>query len=142
VPLLSRCAVRASLLYLVAGTAFGALLLTQKALGWWPPVGRLRGFHAELLLFGWLAQLAMGVAYWILPRFREGPPRGNVRAAVLGVAFLNAGIMAVAAGSLIGGRPSVAVAGRSLEVLGVAAFAVHAWPRVRSVASSGSAPAP
>ena len=66
-PTLSRVAVRLALVSLVLGAAIGAALLAAPTLGGQPP-WRLLPLHVELLLFGWLVQLTMGVAYWILPR--------------------------------------------------------------------------
>ena len=78
-PRLSAWFIRASLIYLLLGFAFGALILAQKGISYYPLVWNLFPIHMEFLLIGWFAQLAMGVAFWILPRFSSGQPRGNVK---------------------------------------------------------------
>ena len=130
-PRLSVLAIRASLLYLAAGFTLGALILWHKGAALDPGLWRWLPVHREMLLLGWMAQLAMGVAYWILPRFSRGPPRGIAPLASLAIASLNAGILLTV--SPIVAAPGTAIAaGRALEGFAVIAFAVHAWPRVRA----------
>lgn len=76
-PPVTAVLVRASLVYLVAGAAVGTLLMAAKA-GYQLPavVARAWPLHAEMLLFGWMVQLALGVAYWILPKHAAAPVRG------------------------------------------------------------------
>lgn len=62
--------------YLVLGFTLGLLLLVNKGVPIHPALWRLLPAHAEFLLLGWTLQLALGVAYWILPRF--GTRRGAV----------------------------------------------------------------
>lgn len=64
-PRLSVWFVRASLLYLLAEVTFGALLLANKGIAYYPPIWNLFPIHIEFLLVGWLVQLALGVAFWI-----------------------------------------------------------------------------
>lgn len=128
--------VRASLLYLLAGFTAGAWLLGAKGSpGLAMPPG-LVAAHAELLLLGWAAQITLGVAYWIAPRFREGPPRGREWPARAGAILLNTGIWLVATGpflpsATLGGGASLL--GAILTVLAAVGFAVHLWPRVKGV---------
>ena len=129
-PKLSVWAVRLSLVYFVVGTALGAVLLAGKAVAlpvwWWA----LRPAHVEALLFGFVVQLAFGVAYWILPKTRG---QTSERPVVLALVLLNAGVVlvAVAAVSVYG----LAVAGRVCEAAAVVAFAGHIWSRVRPAVS-------
>ena len=44
-----------------------------------PALWRLLPAHIELLLLGWTLNLALGMAYWILPRYKTGAPRGATR---------------------------------------------------------------
>ncbi len=78
-PRLSAWFVRASLLYLLVGFAFGALMLAQVGVSYDPGIVVLLPVHMEFLLVGWLVQLAMGVAFWIFPRWGLTLPnaRGN-----------------------------------------------------------------
>ena len=65
--------VRAALLHLGMGFTFGALMLFDKAVSFYPEVWRLWSIHVEVTLVGWIVQLAMGVAFWIMPRFARLP---------------------------------------------------------------------
>ncbi|MGD2218319.1 MAG: hypothetical protein PVJ64_16295 [Gemmatimonadales bacterium] len=140
-PRLSRWCVRASLLYLVAGFTLGALLLVNKAGVGDATLWRLAPAHIEFLLVGWIVQLTMGVAFWILPRFRSGAPRGKVSWAWLAFSLLNAGALAAGLGPLLAKGPWVAAAGRAAELSAAVAFAIHAWPRVKAVDMSPREPA-
>ena len=57
------------MLYLALGMTVGALLLFHKGIPLHPALWRWLPPHLEFLLVGWTLQLAMGVAFWILPRF-------------------------------------------------------------------------
>lgn len=129
-PRLSAWMVRTALVYLALGFTIGAVLLVHRGRPIHPLVPSLLPVHVEFLLFGWTVQLALGVAFWILPRFRTGPERGNARAAVLGYIALNVGVLSVACAGLLG-APGAALLGRSAEVLAAAAFGYHAWPRLK-----------
>jgi heme/copper-type cytochrome/quinol oxidase subunit 1 len=124
--------IRAALAYLAIGFLLGALLLGHRGvpLGEW--VYRLVPLHAEFLLLGWSAQLALGVAFWILPRFRSGAERGWEAPAWLAFLLLNVGVLLVAVGRAVGWGPGIPLVGRSVEALAAFSFAWHAWPRVRA----------
>lgn len=130
-PRLSRWFIRASLLYLAVGFTFGTALLFHKGVPFHASVWRLLAPHMEFMLLGWTVQLAMGVAFWILPRFLQGPERGNEAMAWLAFGLLNAGVLLAAGGWLLGAPAVVPLLGRLAEVGAAIAFAVHAWPRVK-----------
>jgi len=90
---------------------------------------RLRPLHAEVLLIGWMVQLAFGVAYWILPRFRTGPARGSEWPAWVALLLLNTGVLAAGLGRIFG-PPGLPLAGRAAEMLAALTFAIHLWSRV------------
>ncbi len=123
--------VRAALVYLVAGAAVGTLLMGAKA-GYQLPalVTRAWPLHAEMLLFGWMVQLALGVAYWILPKHAAAPVRGPVGPVVLAALFLNLGVAAAALGSVVD-HAGLATGGRVAELAAVILFAVNAVPRIK-----------
>ncbi|HKT61910.1 MAG TPA: cbb3-type cytochrome c oxidase subunit I [Gemmatimonadales bacterium] len=131
-PRLSVWLVRASLVYFAIGVTLGAVLLAGREVADGPWVIRLRPVHAELLLFGWTLQLIMGVAYWILPRFRTGNERGNAALAWTSYWLLNLGVPLAVVGSALGSGRSLALVGRVLEALGAAAFVAHALPRIKA----------
>ena len=140
-PRLTRLAVRLALSNLLAGATLGAAMLLDEALGAadWVWLWRWRPMHVELMLVGWVALLAVGVAHWILPRYVDGrPPRGPAwppRLAVLGLAA-GPWLLGLGAGLQL---PWLSATGRLAELLGALAFAVHAWPRVRASLAAGAA---
>ena len=76
-PRLRSWFIRASLVYLACGFTFGALMLANEGLAFDPHLGSLLPVYMEFLLVGWMLQLALGVAYWILPPYAKGLSRGN-----------------------------------------------------------------
>lgn len=132
-PRLSRWFIRASLVYLSLGFTFGALMLFNKGvlLSVW--LWQLLPAHIEFLLLGWTVQLAMGAAFWILPRF--GSLRGNEKAAWAAFILLNVGVWIVGMGRLIGMPSPLIVVGRAAEAGAAVAFAIHAWPRVKPLSA-------
>ncbi len=122
--------IRAALLYFGTGFTLGALLLTNKGLPIDPLLWRLLPAHIEIVLIGWVLQLAMGVAFWILPRFSAQPRYGSVRPIWIAFTALNLGILTVIAASW-GGSLTGMAAGRMVELAAVALFAVTLWRRVK-----------
>lgn len=130
-PRLSVWLVRTALVQLVIGAALGALYLGWKGFGVPAFAPSLLPLHVECVLVGWVIQLVLGVAYWILPRRadeRTGPGDGAIWLAYV---LVNGGVVAVGVAPLLGAPSSVALAGRVAELAAAAAFATHAWPRVR-----------
>ena len=129
-PRLSVWFIRASLIYLLAGFTLGALMLAQKGISYFPLIMIVLPVHMEFLLVGWLVQLAMGVAFWIFPRFGLGNPhaRGNVKLIWTSFFLLNAGVLIVALELWI--TPAYLI-GRALEVGAVIIYAAGLWRRVK-----------
>lgn len=116
--------IRTALLALVAGSLGGALMLSAKAglpasLPAW-----IRPWHIELMLLGWFGNLTLGVAYWMFPKHAAGRERGSPVPPSVAYLLLNAGIVLSAIG--------VMTAGRLLELLAVAAFALNTVPRIKA----------
>jgi hypothetical protein len=95
---LSAWTVRAALLYLGAGFLIGAVMLFEKGVPLQLAALRLLPMHVEFVLIGWTLQLAMGVAFWILPRFSREPRYGNQRYGWIAVALLNMGVLGAGVG--------------------------------------------
>ena len=129
-PRLSVWLVRTALLYLGAGFTLGALILFQKGVPYAGAVWQLLPMHYEFLLIGWTLQLAMGVAFWILPRFLHSAARGDERLVWLAYLLLNAGVLGASLGAWLG-LSGVVLAGRAAELLAALLFAFQAWPRVK-----------
>jgi hypothetical protein len=139
-PRLSAWFIRASLLHLATGVVLGGLILTAKgfptALGW---AWLLLPAHIQLLVGGWLIQLTLGMAYWILPRLSGAGERGNPGWAWTSFGALNVGVGGAALLLLVRGfwpalwLDALLILAAVLQVLALAAFARHAWPRVQPV---------
>lgn len=127
-PRLSVWFVRASLIYLLLGFFFGALLLAQKGIPFYSPVWNFFPLHMEFLSVGWLIQLAMGVAFWVIPRFSSGSPRGPVGLVWASFALLNAGILIT---TLQFWFPVAVLIGRIAEVVAGILFVVGSWQRIK-----------
>jgi hypothetical protein len=136
-PCLSVWMVRTALLHLGIGFTLGGLILFDKGVAIDPSVWRVLPLHIEFTLIGWLMQLAMGVAYWILPRFSAGPRYGR-RTGLAWAAFglLNLGVIGAGVGQWFSDLAWLALVGRAAELVAVAAFAVYIWPRVKPLATA------
>jgi hypothetical protein len=140
-PRLSVWFIRAALLYLALGFTLGMLLLANKGVLISPTIWQLLPAHMEFLLLGWTVQLALGVAFWILPRWQT--QRGDVRGAYLAFILLNLGIWCVVLAPWLdvwlstglntswGLGSWLLTFGRACEAGAAAVFALHAWPRVK-----------
>jgi hypothetical protein len=134
-PKLSVWMVRASLLYMAAGFLFGSLLLHHKGVPIYDWTWKLRDPHIELMIFGWVMEFVMGIAYWILPRIPGEHRFGATRPAWYSFVLLNAGILLSAAAAW--DEHSVgAFAGRTLTLAGLALFATVIYPRVKPLGSA------
>lgn len=131
-PRLSCWLIKASLLHLAVGVTIGGLILGAKGfpvtLGW---AWQLLPAHIQVMIGGWLIQLALGMAYWILPRLDRAGTRGRPAWAWASFAVLNTGVISTAA--LLTQRPFVAapwlnvllILAAPLQVLALGMFAVH-----------------
>jgi hypothetical protein len=127
-PTLSRLYLRTALLYLALGGLLGGLLLWNKGLTFAPALPIWLPVHVALMTWGWLWNLALGAAFWILPRF--GRSRPHTWLAWLAYVCLNASLLATALMPLVHGPWPSATAGL-LQLIAALAFAVHTWPRVK-----------
>jgi hypothetical protein len=134
-PTLSRYFVRSALVCLGIGFTLGGLILSAKggfvdARMWrWLPM------HIILLMDGWLIQLSLGMAYWILPRV-QAHDRGRPHWAWSGFVVLQIGLtltVLTALGVWMPAFDALLVPALLLQCTGVILFAIHAWPRMRPV---------
>lgn len=132
-PRLSVWLVRAALLHLGVGFTVGALMLYHKGNPTDPAIWRLLAVHIELVLIGWTMQLAMGVAFWVMPRQTGTHKYGVAWLAGLAFVLINAGVLITALSGWGGDKAgALTLLGRSLEVGSALAFALQIWPRVRA----------
>lgn len=130
-PTLSVWAVRMALVHLGVSFAAGAWLLAAQGVPSLPQTAWLRPLHLELALLGWMLQLTLGVAYWILPKFPTAPDRGPIAPVVAAFALLNLGVGLTVVGGARFSAPTM-LAGRLAELAAVALFARSAWPRIKA----------
>jgi hypothetical protein len=123
--------IRFSIYYLLQGFTLGALMLFNKGLPVMPWAWGLLPLHIESVLFGWTLQFGMGMAFWILPRFARGQPRGNEALFLWSFILLNFGIWFYGLAGLFPHSSWLMFSGRLLELIAVAAFAFQAWRRVK-----------
>ena len=121
--------IRLSLCYLLFAVVIGAAILVHKAVPFHPAVWGLLPVHYEIAIWGWLVQFVMGTAYWIFPRYLKSQGRGPVGLAWAVLIGLNTGIWLLAGSVFI---ESIAIAGRILILLSVAAYVGLMWNRVVS----------
>ena len=137
-PRLTRWFIRAALLHLAVGVLLGGLILSAKgmpaALGW---AWYMLPAHIQLVVGGWLIQLTLGMAYWILPRQDAAGDRGRPVLAWASFGMLNSGVLVAAIALLVrllllaAWLDGLLIAAALLQMGALAAFVGHAWPRVR-----------
>ncbi|MBA3873105.1 MAG: hypothetical protein H0X30_28560 [Anaerolineae bacterium] len=130
-PRLSVWIIRSALMHLGIGITLGTLMLWNKGSLFDARIWLLVSTHLELLIVGWLMQLALGVAFWILPRFTHEPRYGNVRRGWGGFILLNSGILLVILGIWLPDLSNLQPIGRLVELLSVITLASVLWPRVK-----------
>jgi fluoride ion exporter CrcB/FEX len=141
-PPIARSFVKAAFLYFLAAFLLGALMMLDRWLDFSRWLGALTMSQLHLLVVGWITQLAIGVAYWIFPRFlkeQDPRPRGSDALAWFVLASLNAGLLlrfAVEPFYLMGAQPwlaaLMALAG-VLQALSAFAFGWIIWGRIRAM---------
>ncbi|MCB8987870.1 MAG: hypothetical protein H6661_09000 [Ardenticatenaceae bacterium] len=131
-PRLTRWYIRTAFLYLLLGFTIGALLLANKGIPLFPGLWRWLPVHVEFLLYGWVAQLTMGMAFWILPRYWQKPRRPHENYARAAFVLLNLGIWLVMTAAVLPLGRWVTFAGKGAELGAVFCFALHAWRRIVS----------
>lgn len=132
-PKLSVWMVRAALFQMGIGFLLGSLVLHHKGIPIYPWTWRLLPPHIEIMIFGWVMQFVMGMAYWILPRFSGVWRYGDLRWGWSSFITLNFGI---ALGALGGwwSDSVIQVIGRLQVLCAVLFFIVSIWARVKPLA--------
>lgn len=136
-PTPSRWMIGCSFVYLLLGILLGALMLIHKACPLHPSIWMLLPLHIEITIFGWIIQLTLGTAYWMLPRFLQGPPRGDSNLAYAMIASLNLGIIFVIADSLLSSTLPFGLLGRIFELVAVLLFVMLHWNRIVTYRTTG-----
>jgi hypothetical protein len=139
-PPIARTFVKAAFLYFIAAFVLGGLMALEQWFRFsrWLRLLYLSQLH--LLVVGWITQLAIGVAYWIFPRFRQEQnpePRGSDTLAWAVIVCLNGGLVLrflVEPFYLMGPVPwlgSLMALSGVLQALAALGFAWLIWGRIR-----------
>lgn len=99
-----------------------------------PAIWAFLSMHIEFSFVGWMVQHAMGVAFWILPRFPTRPIRGDERLSWLAFFLVNLGIWLVVL-QIVTRVEWLALVGRVVELLAIGLFAVGNWRRIKPLSS-------
>lgn len=140
----SRLFVKTSVVALVLTFAWGAAMALAEATGHtFAPVWAIE--HAHLAFIGWLVNLVIGIALWMLPLNREAFPQTQGRYpvwvpyAVYGC--LNAGLVVRICSEPFVATQSLAAFGlglsAALQVVAILLFGIVAWLRTRAPARPG-----
>jgi hypothetical protein len=130
-PLLSVFFIRTSLVYFALGVTYGGWMLFNKGVPIFPNFWGLLEGHIEFLMIGWIIQLILGVAFWILPRFSRFPARGNEALAWISYLLINIGLWMELLSPLFKEFPWLPTLGRVIETGAAVMFVLHAWPRIK-----------
>lgn len=142
-PFESRLFVKTSLVALALAFLWGAAMALAEAFGVrFPAIWAVE--HAHLAFVGWLVNVVIGIALWMLPlardRYPETAGRYPARAPVIVYALLNGGLVVriLAEPALDTGRfAHAALAASALaQLAAIVLFAFVAWHRVRGPSHS------
>jgi hypothetical protein len=125
--------VRAALVHFAIGATAGAWRLAASGGGMPTVPFSLRPLHVEGMLLGWVCQLALGVAVWILP-FSDQVSADRRLWAAWGL--LNGGIVSVVLGRWSSVSDLLPV-GRAGEIVAGVLVVWVLWPRVRALPRRG-----
>jgi heme/copper-type cytochrome/quinol oxidase subunit 1 len=129
-PKLSVWMIRSSFIYMGVGFLFGALILQHKGIPIFDWIWRLLNPHIELMIFGWMMQFVMGVAFWILPRFPGENRYGRTGLGWWSFGMLNSGVLATVFGTWFS-HNALSLVGRCAMLGAVGPFVFVMWPRVK-----------
>ena len=136
-PLLTRWAIRAAMIYLLVGLIAGALYWLNNAWSFWKPFVALNPVYIHLIVVGWLTQLIYGVMYWMFPIISRSNMRGDTYQAWAALIALNIGLILRALA-----EPWLTLAPNAINQTALIASAIFqvaagylivlvCWPRVR-----------
>ena len=136
-PVVTRTFLKTALIHFVAALTAGVLVAARPMLDLPQFVAGLTPVYFHLFMVGWVAQLIIGVAYWMFPKYTRAQPRGSEMLAWATYALLNVGLIL-----RVIGEPARAVSTSEtwgwvlavsalLQWLGGMTFVANTWPRVK-----------
>jgi hypothetical protein len=136
-PLLTRCFIKAGLLYFVVALSMAVLLMAQPLLKLPVSLSGLQPVYLHLFMVGWVLQLIIGAAYWMFPKQSREQPRGSERLGWMVFITLNLGLLLRAVGEpLVASFPEMRagwllVVSAALQLLAGLGFIANTWSRVK-----------
>lgn len=129
-PSVSSVFIRWSLVQLAIASTLGLILVVSKALGeyswWW----QFRSLHTEGMWFGWIINLVLGTAWWIMPKRLDFPDKYGIQA----FAWLSFGFMQIDWFYRLLVEPNIVPVYISLTPLvAVICFVIGIWPRLKHI---------
>lgn len=134
-PQITRLFIKASLVFLVIALAIQVGLATRVFPA--PFSSGLSAVFFHFFLVGWVTQMIIGVAYWMLPKYSREKPRRNETLAWVVFLTLNVGlVMRGLAEPLTSQEPSfiwnlVLAISATLQWIGGLLFVFNSWARVK-----------
>ncbi len=74
-PTVSIFFIRWSLIQLGIASTIGLILLISKATGGWMWIWNFKNLHTEGMWIGWIINLVLGTAWWIMPKRPDFPDK-------------------------------------------------------------------
>jgi uncharacterized protein involved in response to NO len=135
-----RYYIRASFVFLVAGSLLGIWMLYQKAIGGQYPDPEHVTAHTHLILVGSVMGMILGVAQWMFPRPQPGSRYSPDLAMAIFYLFVAATVARTLAEFALPFLPLswlrvVAFVAGSAQIVAFALYAFNMWPRIRAVGS-------
>jgi hypothetical protein len=131
-PRLSIFLIRAALIHFGIGFTIAALILFNKGIPIFPWAWRLLQVHVEILIFGWMAQLAMGVSFFALPRFPNREKRyGQVWLGWCSFLLLNIAII-LSAIAYWQASATFAFVAHLMLIIAVTSYVLMIFPRIKA----------
>jgi heme/copper-type cytochrome/quinol oxidase subunit 1 len=138
---LVRRYIKTAVAFLAVGLGLGLYLMVRReATGAWPNPYLITA-HAHAILVGFLMFMILGVALWLFPRAKADDPRYRPERIAAAYWILLIGTAARVVGETL--KPWLAlrwlgwgaVAGGTLQAIGLLVFFWAMWPRIRPVGS-------
>ena len=138
---LVRYYIKTSIAFLFLGLALGAYMIFLREVRGFYPDTLLVTAHAHMILIGFVMMMIMGVALWMFPKPRRDDMRyrPDVAAVIYWVMVLS--VSARFVGEVLKSTlvspwiDGAIVLSAFLQVIGIAAFFLNIWPRIRGIKS-------
>jgi cbb3-type cytochrome oxidase subunit 1 len=127
-PKVSLVFIRWSLIQLGIASTIGLLLLISKATGEWMHIWMIRPLHTEGMWFGWIINLVLGTAWWIMPKRHDFPDKyGNQFLGWLSFALIQGDWLF----RIVINAHQAPMLVRFLPLFGMICFVFGIWPRLK-----------